>query len=326
MDAKFLLAALFVASPPATAGAAAPVEIFFPSEVLVTAGESSHGDWVEIRTSEPRPGADVEMRLDATGAASIAKVTTDTEGCLTEANVITCHRKMDVDQDSGSVALIRFTSQAEAGRAQVTVTATVNGVFSGFWHTVVIITEPPKLTLMGTKVKAPGQTRVKVRVGIKNAGQGPANLPPITPNMGSVTHYIHFPSDTLAESVTEGQCFPWGPWPDGWGWEHPNESSYKYACATGPIQAGAITWYEITIRINPQRRLVTGYISWRDGATTPEMAAPIVIDTRDTLPVTGSRAWDYAIGAVALIVPGIVLLLVVIRRPRRTNREPDTLY
>jgi hypothetical protein len=171
MDAKFLFAALFAVVFPLGTGAdaAAPVEVSFP-DVTVTVGEA-RGDWVWISTSPPSPQAEVEMRFDATGIASIAKVTTDTPGCATEANLITCRRKMNPD---GSLALVYVTGHGQPGTGQIKITASVNGVWSEDFHSNVTVNHPAKLVLLGAKVKAPGQTKVPVTVGVRNVGKAPS--------------------------------------------------------------------------------------------------------------------------------------------------------
>lgn len=85
------------------------------------------------------------------------------------------------------------------------------------------MTRPDKLIPLGTRVEAPAQTKVTFKVGIKNIGPGVAAWPVPDPIPVPVAAYITFPSDAFAESVTQGTCFPWGPWPEGWGWWHPNE-------------------------------------------------------------------------------------------------------
>ncbi|HZM76312.1 MAG TPA: hypothetical protein VFC19_11325 [Candidatus Limnocylindrales bacterium] len=287
VDLKFLLAALFVVvSPPEAVAPADPVELGFPN-VAVAIGEARHS-WVEVKTSEPEPDADVVMRFDATGIASMAKVTTATEGCVTAANVITCYRKMNVDRGEGSVALVFVTGRGQAGTGRITITASVNGVSFGPVHSTVTVVHPPKLILLGTKVKAAGQTKVEVMVGLKNVGKGTFDPGPIGPNINSVTHYITF--DAWVQPLA-GHCFSWGPYPDGWDWEHPNRPSYRFACASGRIEAGATSLYKLVVTIDPKRPLVNGYIAFHNLELGTEHV-PIVIDTwpgQETLPKTGPR-------------------------------------
>jgi hypothetical protein len=315
VNLSLLLSAFLAAVSPAGTGAQVdvPFSVSFP-DVSPIIGEGPARNWVDIWTSETYTDADVQMRLDASGVTSIARVTTDTEGCTSEANVITCRRKMDIFPGGVGVAFLHITGHGQAGTGQIQITASVNGVSADPISSKVTVKYPPKVILLGANVKAPGKTKVEVTVGLKNIGKGPAEFAPIGPNENAVTHYIEF-TGTFAQPIA-GHCFPWGPYPGGWGWQHPNEPSYRFACASGPMQPGATSLYKFVVTIDPKHPLVTGYIAINHGSDTE----PIVIDTRqETLPVTGLRVRDAGIVAFTLIVPGVVLL-VFTRRTRRSRR------
>lgn len=329
MDTKFLLAAICLgvlapgtataatATTPATTPATT-FQLYLP-DVSVILGIGSGGIGVDIRTSQTHRAAKVDMRLDATDIASIATVATETQGCVSAAKVMTCHRVMDIEPNGESVALISVAGIGPAGTGHITVTASVNGVAASPYTSTVTVTRPDRRIPLGAKVKAPGQTKVKIQVGIKNIGPGVASWPLPEPQPVPTDVYIKFHGDTVAESASK-RCFPWGPWDGGWGWLHPGESSYWYTCTSDPLEPGQSLWYELVMLVNPARPVVTGTITVRDGITGRDLEAPIVIDTRTapTLPVTGPHVHNIALAAVALIVPG-ALLLTLTRRIRRTR-------
>lgn len=316
MDVKSLLAALSLAITP-LADTAPSLELSFSDMILVIGEQSSNYEFVIVRSSEARDAVKLDLQVDATAVASFAEVTTDTDGCTDEANVITCDRTTGLNQGTVGVARVIVTAKDKVGKGQIVITATVDGVSMGPLRGTVEVVRQSKLTLVGANVKAPGKTKVPVKVGVRNVGKGPAFWPSPRPDFHPIAAYITM--GAYVESVRGGPCFPWGPWPEGWGWLHPGEPSDRYACASGRIEPGQTSWYELLVVVDPQHPVVTGEISFQSG----EKAA-IVIDTRnqETLPVTGPRMRNYAIGAAALIVPGILLLLLGHRRTRRKSQKP----
>lgn len=185
-------------------------------------------------------------------------------------------------------------------------------------RTTLTVYSPAHLVPVGTKVSGSINHSVTFRVGVKNVGPEPIVWPAAGERNHPVAVYINFPTSQYVTS-TGGQCYPWGPYPQQWGWLSPNDGSYKFACYGVTLQPGQTHWYDFETHVY-QADPVTGYITLQDGATGPDQAATIVITARkDTLPVTGVAVRDVAGMATVLTVVG-ALLLALARRTRPRTR------
>jgi hypothetical protein len=113
------------AASAAEAGAAAPeVSLSFP-HVTMHQGEERSVDF-DLRWPGVHENIAVEARFDASAVASLVTVGIGpSDGCLLDANVVTCRGTMTVPGDH--IAFVVLNAHGRTGTGQITITATVQG-------------------------------------------------------------------------------------------------------------------------------------------------------------------------------------------------------